>query len=155
MLDLAEWLMTGEWRTKAAGKSLRDELVPDFATSAFDRLRRKVRKRNLNHLDDEARHELRKDTKKLRYASEFFGFLFNSKRQKRRHKRFREALEMLQDHLGMLNDLAVAKSIVGRLGLDQDPAVSYLLDPGKEKEELVEAAAEAHDALADTKRFWR
>lgn len=64
------------------------------------------------------------------------------------------ALETLQNELGALNDLAHAPEVLRSLGLAEDPAARALLGPD-DRTDLVEAAAEAHDALLDAKRFWR
>ena len=156
MLDLTQWTATGEWLHAPDRQNSRDQIARDFASSVLDRLYRRVKKDGLNLVDatNEVRHELRKDAKKLRYASEFFAALFGSKRQKRRNKRFITALEELQDQLGLLNDLVTAPEVLNTLGLANDPNANALLS-SKKKEPLLDAAAEAHEALVDTKRFWR
>lgn len=157
LLDLSEWLALGEWLSLPSSKEVREQPARDFAIMALDRFRRKVKKggRDLAELDDSARHKLRRDAKKLRYTAEFFAPLFERKRQKRRHKTFLSALEALQDHLGALNDLATAPELLARLGLDSDHAAAALLEPGKDRAELIEAAAETHETVIDAKRFWR
>lgn len=157
MLDLSEWLAVGVWRSSLRGSALAEQPAREFAASALDRLRRRVKKggRGLARLDDEARHEVRKDAKKLRYAAEFFASLFSEKHRQRRHKRFIEALELLQDKLGALNDMASVPGMLSRVGLDKDPAAEALLDAAGEKNAAMEAAAEAHEAFADAKPFWR
>lgn len=156
MIDIAEWTALGDWLSGRDGRDLRALPARDFAAKALDRFRRKVKKsgRDLEELDDEARHEVRKAAKKLRYAAEFFGALYVRKRERRRHKRFVAALEALQDELGALNDLAHAPEVLRGLGLADDPAARPLLGPD-DRADLLEAAAEAHDALVDAKRFWR
>ncbi len=151
MLDLAEWTASGDWQSTADGH----QPAREFAVRALDRFRRRVKKdgRDLAGADDEARHELRKDAKKLRYAAEFFASLFERKRDKRRYKRFIAALEALQDELGALNDLATAPEVLEKLGVADDPEASTLLAEGRKKK-LVAAAADAHEELVDTKRFW-
>lgn len=156
MIDVAEWIAVGDWLSDAAGQDVRAVPAREFAAKALDRFRRKVKKdgRDLETLDDEARHEVRKAAKKLRYASEFFGALYDRKCERRRHKRFVAALEALQDELGALNDLAHAPQVLHSLGLADDPAAAALLGPD-DRTDLLEMAAEAHDALVDAKRFWR
>lgn len=153
MLDLMEWLALGPWLADAdkhGGK------VKSFAQDALDRYRRKVKKggRRLKKADDEARHDLRKNAKKLRYAAEFFASLFTGKKSHRRTKRFIAALEDMQDQLGLLNDLATAPGELDKLGLSDDPQAQALLRADA-KPPLVAAAAEAHEAFVDAKRFWR
>jgi triphosphatase len=156
MLDLAQWTSTGSWLEEPDTRKLRQGPVHDFAGGILNRLRRRVKKdgRDLAEAADEVRHELRKDAKKLRYAAEFFAALFDRKKQKRRQKRFISALEDLQDQLGLLNDLATAPHVLEELGLTDEPGAAALLAKGN-KAKLLEAAADAHDALIDTKPFWR
>jgi CHAD domain-containing protein len=154
MLELAEWLADGPWLLAAETRDRRGEPVREFATAALRRFRKAVKKqgRNLKKLDDEARHDLRKSAKKLRYASEFFSTLFEGR--PRRYRRFIAALEDLQDQLGALNDLAAAPEVMHSIGVSGDPEADALLARGKRKA-LISAAADAHETLVDRKRFWR
>jgi inorganic triphosphatase YgiF len=156
MLNLTAWLVDGPWLSDAEIEARRSEPVGAFAQTALDRYRRKVKKggRRLAKADDESRHELRKNAKKLRYASEFFAALFDGKKSRRRYKRFIAALEDLQDQLGLLNDLATAPGEMQKLGIEDDPDAQALLGT-QAKKPLVRAAAEAHELLVDSKRFWR
>ncbi len=156
LLDLVEWTAVSDWSGSRGGEADGDQPARGFAVAALDRFRRKVKRkgRDLADLDDEARHEARKDIKKLRYATEFFASLFDRKAEKRRYKRFIAALEELQDRLGLLNDLATAPDLLDRLGITDKDDVAALLTKGKRKQ-LIEAAADAYDDLIDTKRFWR
>jgi inorganic triphosphatase YgiF len=156
MLDLMEWLVDGAWLSKTDAAPSRGQDIETFAIHALDRFRRKVKKggHRLTKADDESRHDLRKDAKKLRYASEFFAALFDDKKSRRRYKRFIAALQDLQDQLGLLNDLATAPEEIAKLGLQDDPAAQDLLGHDAKKK-LIAASAEAHEALIDTKRFWR
>lgn len=69
-----------------------------------------------------ALHELRIECKKLRYASEFLAPLYPGKDA----KRFAKRLARLQDHLGHLNDAALAErlcdGLLARLGAEAGPA---------------------------------
>jgi inorganic triphosphatase YgiF len=156
MLDLTEWSMGGAWLGAADTEDIRGRPVRDFAGDALDRLRRKVKKgrRDLAKGDDQARHQIRKDAKKLRYAAEFFTALFDRKRERRRYKRFIPALEALQDELGALNDLVTAPDILTGLDIADAPGAVALLFPGSKKKMLA-AAGEAHEAFVDARRFWR
>lgn len=157
MLDLAEWLACGEWRSLPGTRGVREQPLPDFAAGVLDRLCRKVRKggRGLAGLDDEARHAVRKDAKKLRYAAEFFASLFDRKRQKRRHGAFLAALEVLQDQLGVLNDAAAMPLMLAQLGLAEDMAAQFSPDTARKRRRGLEAAVDAYETLVDAKRFWR
>src|ERR1700757_1198724 len=89
-----------------------------YAADELRRRWRKVRKqgKSLVELDASKRHRLRIQTKKLRYAAEFFASLFPAKRVRKHRKRFLSALERLQDGLGDLNDIAVHEKRIAALG---------------------------------------
>lgn len=153
MLDLSEWIAIGRWRVAPCEPELCDQPASRFAAETLDRLRRRMRKRgrDLEKLSDEARHEVRILAKKLRYASEFFAGLFTGKAQVRRARRFLAALEDLQKHLGELNDIAHGPTVLARLGIDAGAAAPSI----DRRTLLIQRAADAQDALIDSKRFWR
>jgi inorganic triphosphatase YgiF len=156
MLDLAQWITCGAWLGVADARHLRDQPAGEFADAVLDRLRRKVKRhgRDLADADDDTRHKIRKDAKKLRYAADFFVSLFDGKRAQRRYKRFVAALEALQDQLGALNDLAMAPHLLRKLGLGDAPGAASLLDL-TDKQAMLEALGEDYRVLIDAKRFWR
>lgn len=150
MLGLVVWLEAGDWRKR------RKAQVPlgEFAEERLDKLWRKVRDggRELDSLDEEARHRLRIEIKKLRYAVEFLAGLYGSAALAQ--KRFGGALEGMQESLGHLNDIATARELIDRLGLasgEQAPAQS---DPDEEREH-VDEAAKNFEKLAQIGPFWR
>lgn len=157
MLDLSEWLACGDWRRRPSSADMRALPLRDFAIAALDRLRRKVKKRgrDLADLDDEARHALRKDTKKLRYAAEFFPCLFEGVKQQRRYRHFLETLKTLQDALGLLNDRANRSKHLAEAGLGGVFPEMEMPEKGTDAAKILKAAVEAHDAFCDAKRFWR
>jgi triphosphatase len=166
-LDVAAWLETGEWMAP------RDDLVRErgglpIAVSAADQLSRRWRKvrkngKALGRLDPRRRHKLRIQTKKLRYAVEFFGGVFTSKQAVKRRERFLEALERLQDGLGDLNDIAVHEERIAAIGTRRRQssakrAFAAGILTGREHariETVMKAAMQAYTDLAETKPFWR
>jgi inorganic triphosphatase YgiF len=156
LLDVVEWISLGQWLSLEQNVDIRKMSALDFAQGALGRFRREVKKggRNLEELDDEARHSVRKAAKKLRYATEFFAGLYDQKREKRRHKRFVSARETFQDRLGVLNGHAGTPALLASLGLAGEPDAAALVGTGIDTR-LLEAAAEDYDALVDAKRFWR
>lgn len=156
MLNVAHWLEEGRWADGNGGEVDGNDPARALAENALAHLRRKVkhRGRGLASATDETRHELRKDAKKLRYASEFFASLFDRKREQRRHGRFVAALEGLQDCLGKLNDLAAAPVLLNNLGLSDQDGATALLSSEMDKKEMLERAERAYGELFDTKRFW-
>jgi CHAD domain-containing protein len=73
-------------------------------------------------LDDEALHALRKRIKRQRYAIEFFAPALKA----RPRERYLRALSRVQDRMGALNDLFVARARYRQL-VDQDPAAWFAL----------------------------
>lgn len=149
MLDLVQWIAAGDWGHRGEQPARR------FAAQALGRLRRKVKRggRPLTRLDDDARHGVRKTTKKLRYATEFFAALFERKRERRRRKRFLSAIEALQDRLGTLNDLAAAPDVLARAGLGEQALAALAIDKAA-KAELLGLARTAYARLVDSRTFW-
>ncbi len=156
MLNMVEWVQIGSLLVDPDTEATRTQPARTFAARALSRFRRKVKEsgRNLRGTEDEARHELRKDAKKLRYAAEFFAFLFDGKGEKAQQKNFIIALEAVQNELGALNDLATAPHVLARLGIADDPEAPALLARGKKKA-LIAAAADAHGDLVDVGCYWR
>jgi triphosphatase len=153
MIDLAEWLAIGDWRLDPADPAIAARLAPDFAADVLDRHRRKIKKRgqHLAKLDDEHRHEVRIEGKKLRYAAEFFGSLYPAKKARRRHKDFLSAIEDLQDALGELNDFVTGPEVLARLGIEETlPSLGK-----RERRRMLEGAEDSLETLLDVKRFWR
>jgi CHAD domain-containing protein len=127
--------------------------IEDVAADILDKRRRRVRRRGreLDAIDPEARHEVRIEAKKLRYATEFFTGLVEGKAARRRLKTFLSALEELQEVLGNLNDLETAKALAAEAGPDAPPASA----PAQADEgELLARAVAAHRVFADAKPFW-
>lgn len=87
--------------------------VVSFAVAVLEQRYRQVRSRGrrVAKLNDAKLHRLRIAVKKLRYATDFFGPLFD----KDRFRRFRAAVAGLQEVMGLINDAAVAIRIVDEL----------------------------------------
>ncbi len=66
---------------------------------------------DIEHLEADKLHEIRLRAKRLRYAAEFFAALFPHKAT----RRFIQRLSALQEELGLLNDGAVAASLLQAL----------------------------------------
>ncbi len=155
-LDVAEWLAAGAWRHDPATAALRETPLRAFAADALDRLRRKADRhgRHLAALEPEARHRLRKDVKKLRYAVEFLGGLFDKPGETRRRKAFGKALARLQEDLGALNDHATAEARMAALGMAGTEEAERFLAQW-DSHALLKDAAKARHALLEAKPFWR
>lgn len=88
--------------------------VGDFAAAVLAKHDRRLRKRGADvpEASPRARHEVRIAAKRLRYAAEFFGSLY----QEDRVQHYVKALQGLQDVLGALNDAAVADELLAEPG---------------------------------------
>ena len=111
MLELGHWVETGDWLDileKPDRQALLDRRALDLAREVLEKRESKLIKglRHLRKLDAHARHMTRIEAKKLRYAIEFFAPLFNSKRP----AKFAKSLAVLQDELGLLNDIATSRA---------------------------------------------
>ena len=144
MIDATAWVETGDWLTGPATPA------KAFARQALKARQQWVLKhgKRLRHADDTARHHLRIETKKLRYAAEAFASLG----PKKTAARFIARTKDLQETLGELNDLAVAGPLAASLELKPDAAFAAgeligLRLAGKDK--LMTKAAGAFKRLAD------
>ncbi|HEV7385247.1 MAG TPA: CHAD domain-containing protein [Phenylobacterium sp.] len=151
MIDVTAWVETGAWRKGKAAA----EPIQDFAGQALDRHRKtfEKRRRAAEGGDDEARHHLRIEAKKLRYAVEAFSRLYPQKRV----RRYLHSLKDLQEVLGALNDLAVAEPLLASLALSPEAAYAAGELVGLKtaaKPRLVAQAAKAAKKLSKAKPFW-
>ncbi len=159
MLEFVEWVATGPWtRSEGPPPLLREQPAREFAGSILDRHWKRVRRGalGLDKLEEEARHAVRIEAKKLRYATEFFAGLYDSPKRSVRHAAFLAALERLQDDLGDLNDLATGRLLGERMssqaGVEIAPAAGA---GGRPAGELLASAGKAASELDAIKPFWR
>lgn len=90
-----------------------DRPIGPFAREVLKSRHRKARRagRGIQALDAEALHELRIEIKKLRYATEFFSGLWPA----RETDAYLNALRLLQDELGLLQDAAAGAALLAGL----------------------------------------
>ena len=104
LLDLAQWLDGGAWRTRTTG-GVEDPVLTSargLLNKQFKRLRKRAR--HLAEANAVERHRIRITAKKLRYMSEFFDNLVRGAKQRRRFKTFVRSLETIQASLGEVHD---------------------------------------------------
>jgi len=106
---------------------------------------------NLATLDDEARHELRKRAKRLRYAVEFAATLF----PKKAVKAYLAPLRTLQETLGDLNDTAVGIAAFRPLARGDARALFALGWLAARREALLSGAAPGAAAFLEARPFWK
>lgn len=102
-------------------------------------------------LDIPTRHELRKRGKRLRYSLAFAESLLPAAKL----RGYRKLLSKVQDVLGEINDLAVAKDYYESCTATHPQAWFALGWISARLEELAVEAQKAFDALAQSKPFWR
>jgi inorganic triphosphatase YgiF len=125
---LAYWIENGKWlapKDTAEGRQPLALLAAHILSRRRGRLRRL--RVSLAEMPDAARHRLRIDVKKLRYAAQFFVSLFPGKATAKHRQAFAKSLDRLQDCLGELNDMAVAAQGRGALFEDLEPIVAARL----------------------------
>jgi len=151
MIDAAAWIETGDWKYGVDAKA---PLKP-FARHALDRHLKQLRKKGKKAWvgGDEARHHLRIQAKKLRYACDALASLYGEKAT----AKYLGRLKDLQQALGALNDLATAEPLIASLALSPKAAfVAGELIGLKlaAKPQLMSRAAKALDHLEAADRFW-
>lgn len=161
LLTLAEWIEIGPWRATSdeRRKALREGPAAALAAPVMDRLDHRLRRRShkFTKLDVDARHDVRKQAKKLRYATAFFTEAFPE--HPKRRQRFTAALKVVQDKLGELNDLAVAQAVITRAAGKRSSELAFAagLELGRasrREDDLLTAANDALKAYRRTRPFW-
>jgi CHAD domain-containing protein len=111
VLGTAAWIELGGWTQNedALARASRQRSIVETAADELHRRWKKIRKsgKHLRKLSPRRRHMLRIQTKKVRYAAEFFAAVFPGKKADKRREAFVTRLEKLQDALGDLNDITV------------------------------------------------
>lgn len=161
LLELAAAAALGARRPRAGelGAEALGQPVASTMADALDRTWRRVRKRarGIAGLDHEARHELRKALKSLRYTVEFARPLYGAERT----RPFLAQLKALQDVFGSLNDLAMAEVVLladdapCRDDADVQRAVGLMVGAARVRAEHDwEGAKAAWKRLKKQDRFW-
>jgi triphosphatase len=114
ILALLRWFDGREWRSAGLGEG--DPLrrpIDTIAVLLLDHCLTQVKKRSKDfaHQSAKQRHKLRIALKKLRYTAELLGGLYEPAET----RQFIQRLKRLQDDLGDINDVRVARDIVGTL----------------------------------------
>jgi triphosphatase len=161
VFNALEWIEDGRW-LKQPGVG--DQRAARHAVRWLDSRTRKVKRRlkNIRKLNDSDRHELRIAIKKLRYAIYFFESLFGASSGKALSC-YKDHLQILQDSLGALNDIAVHERMLTKLGMDdlgdRPRLVSFAAGAlaGNERGEikpLLKIAKKGARNLRQAERFW-
>lgn len=161
LLRFGAWLHGDYWRAPVAP----DLTLPRFAAQILRQRSKRVSKRG-KHLavpspkmkgsdgleDASQLHALRIACKKLRYSAELFSSLYTETRA----RRYLSALARLQDILGMLNDIAVARRLLAELAAGTRHETTALVR-GWIEHDYSERLAELREAwkkFSGQKEFW-
>jgi CHAD domain-containing protein len=125
---LAEWLDDRAWRD-GLDDERRERLarpVVDFATPLLGRGHRRVEKQgeSFGELSAVERHRLRIRIKELRYALDFFASLYPASAV----KVYLSGLARLQDSLGIINDITVARRLLDEARLRTVSAARQVIE---------------------------
>jgi CHAD domain-containing protein len=153
MIELTAWVETGDWLARPEAR----EPARAFAARRLQTRRRRLlrRGRGLGRQDAAARHELRIETKTLRYAVEALAGLYGKPKAA---ARLAKRLKRLQEALGTLNDIAGAADLARDLDLGPEAAfaagrLAGLRAAGTPR--LIAKAAKALARVERTRPFWR
>ena len=158
-MDTLAWIESGAWTRARATRRLREKPLKPFAAKAlrkrWDKLAAVAK---LAALSREARHAVRIDAKKLRYAADVLAPLTP---YPGRAAKFVGALRDLQDRLGELNDIATGEDLAHELVASPDVAGAIDWAAGRligaetaREAALLSHASAAIKALKAVKPFW-
>jgi triphosphatase len=161
LLDCAEWLTTklSAQEVDLNNASPRNSEASVFAVKVLRRLYRKLRKsgRHLEKFTTSERHRVRIKAKKLQCAIEFFTATFGKNTRQRAN--FVASLDTLQNTLGQLNDMAIARTtalaVAGRSAHLAFHAGRLVGRRDQDEPRLLAQAAHAYGRWRRAKRFWR
>ena len=124
LLSLGHWVERRSWRNDIDSDALAvlSQPIPALADKILARQQRKVRKHggHFRQLDTAARHSLRIQLKRLRYAAEFFLPLYAGHAPA---KRYVARLARLQKSLGRVCDIASIRGLLGSVRQDGQAAL--------------------------------
>jgi CHAD domain-containing protein len=137
-----------------------DRSILGYAREVLNKRWRKLFKLGcrLDELSIEARHEMRKLLKQLRYLSEFFAPVFV---KTKKASQFIAEIKQLQDVFGYLNDVELARRLLGPetplAGKSEHAAAAYFILGWHEAEaqHVWTGANEAWDRLQHAPKFWK
>jgi triphosphatase len=147
------WLAHARWceDLDPTLRLLLDEPLMEIGKKWLSRSARNARKagRGMADLKAKQRHRLRIAVKRLRYETDSLSGLY----PRRKVKPYVDALRILQDLLGQLNDLAVARQLLRLLKHRDRAAMDGRLRKAKVK--LLNRLPPAWEAFRATTPFWR
>jgi len=115
LLRIGGWMQGGYWKEfTSPGSSPRQAGLLEFATNALEKRGKQVKRSGMQLEEGDAAqlHAMRIACKKLRYSAEIFRSLFGAAKT----GRYLASLARLQDIMGVLNDITVARRLLDEIG---------------------------------------
>lgn len=164
LLRFGAWMLGAYWRDGfwSEEPAVQSPGLLHFAAQALSKRSKQVRKRYAQlephadpgfHPEPGSVHIFRIACKKLRYSVELFEPLYEDKNI----RRYLQALNRMQDILGRLNDIAVARRFLAQLGIGKQKEASMLIR-GWIEHDYVQHMTELHKSwqkLSAHDEFWR
>jgi inorganic triphosphatase YgiF len=154
LLTLGDWLENQRWRKQKTAETTVDTIASTMLTKRYKGLKQSGK--TLKHAEPEERHETRIAAKKLRYLAEFFSELYPSKNT----KPFIKSLSLLQDQLGVMNDISVTSGLMLKVMGEKPPrqlmTAKHLID-GWNAHRLLPCTSDmdaAWESFSQQKPFW-
>lgn len=154
LLTLGDWLENQRWRKQKATKTSVDTIATTMLTKRYKGLKQSGK--GLKDAEPAVRHQTRIAAKKLRYLAEFSSTLYPSKNT----KPFIKSLSLLQDQLGVMNDISVTSELMLKVMGEKPPrhlmTAKHLID-GWNAHRLLPGTADMDAAWAHFSRqkpFW-
>jgi inorganic triphosphatase YgiF len=152
LLRALRWVNAAPWKEPSEGS------LGAFAAAALERLHARALRdaKHIDWTDAERRHRLRIRVKRLRYACDFFAASFPGAAARPYVKR----LSALQDILGELNDIAVARRLLAELaprggGRELSAAAGHVRHAIAVRERMLVSSLEAAWVAFEKRRpFW-
>lgn len=147
----ADWIQGGHWRLSGdeIRRSTRVSTIADYARQRLGHWQEQILRKgcSLVEMDTEARHRLRIKTKRVRYATEWFGLFLPGATPKLQRARLKQ-LRRAQSSLGELNDAERARTLFEQTGTDDEARTSRKRSDEKSEARLIKAAQAAFEAIA-------
>lgn len=121
-MRLGCWMWGDYWQQAC----WREQALPDFATQIMRRRSKQVHRLYLSlsaDADPLRLHIFRIACKKLRYSAELFSSLYRGKNT----ARYLSGLARIQDELGLLNDIAIARKMLDEIGVGRMHEATVLI----------------------------
>ena len=156
LLSLGKWLSQRRWRRNLDTIALQhlDGSVKNFASQRFKSYFQQVRQKgkHFSQLNFEQLHALRITVKKMAYGCHFFADIYSQKTV----RSYAQNLSLIQDELGVFNDMYVATDLLNQAGLDENAPARHFLKGWYAHQQVVQQVSlkAAWQNFLDENIFW-